>query len=338
LRYRIHYNSGLIAAEYDTAPALSRRQSRRETNLVRRIQSVTLTVLMLFVLAEPSRVAAEGTTRVRDVVYGRKFGMALTMDVWKPPNQNGIGVIFVVSGAFKSGIDMVDSGFFGPVVFKPFLDRGYTLFLVSHGGQPKFTVSEIVSDIHRAVRFIRVHANDYGVSPDRLGITGASSGGFLSLAIATAGKQGDPASKDPVDQASSRVQAVACFSPPSDLVNYGQVGRSILEYEPVKFVWDAFGLPEKTKEERIKALRELSPLAAITNETPPTLIIHGDADPLVPYEQSERFVAKLAEHRVPHQLVRRKNAGHGWPEMAKDHALLVDWFDKQLRAKVGKDD
>jgi acetyl esterase/lipase len=305
-------------------------------NVMLRARSAALTVLTLILLAGASHAFAQETTRTRDVVYGRKFGMALTMDVWKPRKQNGSGVIFVISGAFKSGIDMVDSGFFGPVVFKPFLNRGYTLFLVSHGAQPKFTVSEIVPDIHRAVRFIRVHARDHGVDPNRLGITGASSGGFLSLTIGVAGKPGDRAAKDPVDRASSRVQAVACYSPPTDLVNYGKVGRTIVEYEPVEFVWHAFGVQGKPREEQIRVLRELSPLAAVTRDTPPTLIIHGDSDPKVPHEQSERFMAKLAEHKVPHQLITRKNAGHGWPEMARDHALLADWFDKHLRPSVEK--
>jgi len=274
----------------------------------------------------------QGNRRVRDVVYGRKSGMALTMDVWKPAKQNGIGVIFIVSGAFKSGIDMVDSGFFGPVIFKPFLDRGDTLFLVFHGAQPKFIVSEIVPDIHRAVRSIRVHAKDYGVDANRLGIMGASSGGFLALTIGATGQLGDPSANDPVDRASSRVQAVACFCPPSDLVNYGKTGRSIVEYEPVKFVWHAFGVQEKPKAEQLKVLWELSPLAHVTEDMPPTLIIHGDADPLVPHEQSERFIAKLEENKVSHQLITRTNAGHGWPDMAKDHALLADWFDKHLRS------
>jgi dipeptidyl aminopeptidase/acylaminoacyl peptidase len=83
-------------------------------------------------------------------------------------------------------------------------------------------------------------------------------------------------------------------------------------------------------------LRELSPINTVTKDMPPTLIIHGDADPKVPHEQSERFVAKLAELKVPHQLITRKNAGHGWPEMGKDHALLADWFDRYLRATVEK--
>ena len=67
-----------------------------------------------------------------------------------------------------------------------------------------------------------------------------------------------------------------------------------MEYEPVKFVWHAFGVEGKPKEEQVKVLRELSPLAAVTRDMPPTIIIHGDADPLVPHEQSERFAAKLA--------------------------------------------
>src|SRR5262245_29939600 len=277
------------------------------------LPSLAWAILTLILSEGASSVFAQELVRIRDVVYGRKFGMALTMDVWKPGKQNGRGVIFMVSGAFQSGIDMVDSGFFGPVIFKPFLDRGHALFLVSHGAQPKFTVSEIVPDIHRAVRFIRVHAREHDVDPDRLGIMGTSSGGFLALTIGTAGKPGDPAAKDPVDQASSRVQAVACFCPPPDLVNYGKQRRSIVEYEPVQFVWHAFGLQGKPKEEQLKVLRELSPINAIARDTPPTLIIHGEAD-----------------QKVPHQLITRKNTGHGWPDMAKDHALLADWFDKHL--------
>jgi len=299
-----------------------------------RFRTAALTVLALSVLAGAERACAQ--ERVRDIVYGRKLGMALTMDVWKPAKQNGIGVIFLVSGGFQSGLDKVDSERFGAVVLKPFLDRGQTVFAVSHSAQPKFNVIEIVPDIHRAVRFIRVHAKDYGVDPDRLGIMGGSSGGFLALAIGTAGKPGDQAAKDPVDRASSRVQAVACFNPACDLVNYGKIGRSIVEFNPVKPGGPAFGVQEMPTDEQIRLLRELSPLEAVTKDTAPTLIIHGDADLAVPYEQSERFVAKLAEQNVPHQLITRKNAGHNWPDMSKDDVLRADWFDKHLRRTVEK--
>ena len=297
-----------------------------------RIRTAALTVLALSFLLGAERACAQ--ERLRDIVYGRKLGMALTMDVWKPAKPNGIGVIFLVSGGFQSGLDKVDSKRFGAVVLKPFLDRGQTVFAVSHSAQPKFSVIEIVPDIHRAVRFVRVHARDFGVDPDRIGIMGTSSGGFLALSIATTGKPGDPKAKDPVDRASSRVQAAACFCPGSDLVNYG-AGRSVVERDPVKAA-AMFGVQDKPKEEQIKILRELSPLAAVTKDTAPTLIIHGDADQAVPYEQSERFVAKLAEQNVPHQLITRKNAGHSWADMSKDDVLRADWFDKHLPGTVEK--
>jgi acetyl esterase/lipase len=149
-------------------------------------------------------------------------------------------------------------------------------------------------------------------------------------------KPGDKAAKDPVDQASSRVQAGACFCPPSDLVNYGKAGRSIVEYEPVTFVWPAFGVQGKPRADQIQVLRESSPLAAVTGDIPPTLILHGDSDPLVPHEQSERFVARLAEPKVPHRLIPRKTAGPGWPERARDHELRADWFDRHLRPTLAR--
>ena len=158
--------------------------------------------------------------RREDVIYGRKFGTALTMDVFTPrKNAKGIGVIVVISGGFVSSHDNIS-----PVFIKPLTDRGYTVFAVVHGSQPRFTIPEIVQDMNRAVRFIRFHASDYGIDPDHIGISGASAGGHLSLMLGTAGDAGDPNAKDPVDPVSSRVQAVACFFPPTDFLNYGKAG------------------------------------------------------------------------------------------------------------------
>ncbi len=288
--------------------------------------------LCLIALAGAGCASAQDITRERDVVYGRKLGMALVMDVLKPAKPSGIGVIYLVSGGFKSGLELVGSERFGSVVLKPFLDRGQTVFAVSHSSQPKFNVTEIVPDIHRAVRFIRVHAKDYGVDPDRLGIMGASSGGFLALSIATGGKMGDPTAKDLIDRASSRVQAAACFCPGSDLINYGE-GKSVLERDPIKSA-GIFGVQDNPLDEQLQMLRELSPVTSVSKDTPPILIIHGDADEQVPHEQSERFVAKLAANGVTHQLITRKNAGHSWPDMSRDDMLRAGWFDKHLQPVV----
>src|SRR5206468_11055272 len=70
----------------------------------------------------------------------------------RPPRST----LFPYTTLFRSNSDIATvDGFFGPARIKPFLARGYTLFLVCHGSQPKFTVSEIVEDVHRSVRFIR---------------------------------------------------------------------------------------------------------------------------------------------------------------------------------------
>lgn len=300
--------------------------------------SLSAAILLLCTLLPIRPSHAAETTRPLEVIYGHKVGMALTMVVLKPAKPNGIGVLFMVSGGWTSDYAFIGTTFVNPTWMKTFTDRGDTVFLVMHSSQPKFLLSEIVPDIHRAVRFIRVHAQEYGVDPDRLGISGLSSGGHLSLTIGTTGKPGDPTAKDPVDRASSRVQAVACFFPPTDLVDYGKVGRSFLEYDPVKPFQHVFGVQGQPKEEQLKVLRSFSPYYAITADTPPTLILQGDADPLVPHEQAERFVAKLAEMHIPNRLVIHKGGGHGWLGMDKDFALLADWFDKYLPPTHGQSD
>jgi len=127
--------------------------------------------LSLFVWLALSLGLAEAADvkRTEDVVYGRKFGTALTLDVFQPAKPNGYGVIFMVSGGFFSSHEAIS-----PKSYAPFLDRGYTVFAVVHGSQPRFIISEIEQDIHRAVRFIRHNASTWGVSPDHLGISGGS--------------------------------------------------------------------------------------------------------------------------------------------------------------------
>src|SRR5439155_26981597 len=118
-----------------------------------------------------SERAPPSFTRTRDVIYGRKAGLALTLDVFTPrQHANGLGVIWVVSGGWFSRPEMIQPGFIAVL-----LKRGYTVFAVVHGSQPKFTIPEILEDMNRAVRFIRLHAHDYHVDPDRLGIMGASA-------------------------------------------------------------------------------------------------------------------------------------------------------------------
>lgn len=281
-------------------------------------------------------------TRQEDVVYGRSYGAALTVDVFKPTTakQNGAGVILVVSGGWVSAHELLASPFFKLFV-DPFTQRGYVVFAVCHACQPKFQVPEIVGNINRAVRFIRYHAKDYGVDPQRLGITGGSAGGHLSLMQGFNPQPPKGDAPDPVDRTSSQVQAVACFFPPTDFLNYGKKGVNFLD-EPklatFRAPFDFHELDPKTgifvrveQRSRIEELeKSVSPIYFITKDDPPTLIAHGDADVLVPLEQSQRVIDKLKDLGVPAELIIKKGANHGWADANVELEKFADWFDKYL--------
>lgn len=270
-------------------------------------------------------------TRTEDVVYGRKFGTALTLDVFQPrTNANGFAIIHVVSGGWISS-----HGSIYPNTFQVFLDRGYTVFAVVHGSQPKFTLAEIVPDLHRAVRFIRKNAARWSIDPAHLGITGSSAGGHLSLTLGTQGGPGPADAKDPVDRESSAVQAVACFYPPTDFLNYGRDGEVAVGVGLLKAYVPAFGPDALTPEGRQKLGEAFSPARYVTAKSAPALLIHGDADPLVPIQQSQLYVARATAAGAIAQLVTRPGAEHGgktWTTITADRALLADWFDRQLRS------
>lgn len=264
--------------------------------------------------------------RTEDVIYARKFGTALTLDVFQPAQPNRCAVLFMVSGGFFSSHEAIN-----PAMYAPFLERGYTVFAVVHGSQPRFHIPEITDDIHRAVRFIRHNATRWNLDPEKFAITGASAGGHLSLTMGTRGTAGQPDAKDPVDRASSAVQAVACFFPPTDFLNYGQSGEDAVGVGTLKDFKAAFGPRSDTAEGRQQLGKEISPVNFITPRMPPTLIIHGDADKLVPIQQAETFVGRAKEAGTTARLVVKPGAAHGWSDMMKDVVTLVNWFDEQLR-------
>jgi acetyl esterase/lipase len=300
-----------------------------------------------FVLTAGTALGADGPnfTHLEDVIYGRKFGMALTLDVFTPKKDaNGAAIVWVVSGGWVSAHELASPQFpFSPI--NELVKRGYTVFAVVHGSQPKFTIPEILEDLHRSVRFIRTRAADYKIEPERIGITGGSAGGHLSLMQGMAGEPGKPDAKDPIDHASSRVQAVACFFPPTDFLNYGKpgenaLGRGILKDFSAPFAFSEldtkrarFGVfvPVTDEQKILEIGRKISPLNHVTEDDPPTLIIHGDKDLLVPIQQAEIIVAKLKEVGVTAEVSVKKGAAHGWPDIAKDMPQIADWFDKHLK-------
>ena len=297
-----------------------------------------LALVVLLVLALPlsapgqsERGSAAGDTETTpDVVYGHKAGMALTFDVLHPTGPaNGAGILYMVSGGWFSRWSPPDQT---AARFDELLDRGFTVFAVRHGSAPRFNVPEAHADVDRALRYIRLHAGEWDVDPERLGVFGGSAGGHLSLMLGLAPNHRGPVassgSRDPealvtaaegddaIAQAGDRVAAVVAYYPPVDLRPL--VGPS--ERFPALDFPDALAA-------------DISPILFATPDDPPTLLIHGDADELVPIRNSEIMHRALREKGVESQFITIPGGDHGFRDgqhRARAEAAMVEWFVEHL--------
>ena len=285
-------------------------------------------------------------TRQADVIYGRKHGVALTMDVIYPRKQNGAAVIYAVSSGFNSHHRWIEGSGFARNM-SMLLDRGYTVFLVVHGSTPKYTIRETYADIRRSICFIRYNAKSYGIDPDRIGMSGASAGGVISLMMAAAPKEGNPKARDPVDRVSTRLQAVACFYPASDLIDFQKKGENVLKIAAAHRHLGSYQFRDHdpktnsykliTDPKRVQALlAEHSPITHVSAGDSPTLIVHGEKDRLVPLLQASKMVDALKAVGVKSKLVVAKGKGHSWRgQWTNEMKHIADWFDMHLAPAAG---
>src|SRR6185503_12413966 len=241
-------------------------------------------LLTAFLLWAPSLLTQSPPPKITaDVVYGHKDGLAMTFDVFTPAAPNGAGVLFMVSGGWVST-------WIAPETFvrrfEPLLAKGFTVFSVRHGSSPRYKVPDAAADVERAVRFIKLNATKFGVDPGRLGAYGGSAGGHLSLMLGLDPDSGDARSRDEILRGPSGLAAVVALFPPVDL--RGWTGPS-KDFPALDFPADQAA--------------SVSPILFVSSDDPPTLLIHGDADKLVPISHSERIHAALKAAGVATEFV-----------------------------------
>ena len=267
-----------------------------------------LWVCMAWMFAAPSLSAQARVAE--NVVYGMYSGLALLMDVHHPAEPNGKGLIWIFGSAWQAPTtygawQLKQLGVQPPI----FLDVGYTVFVINHRAAPRFRYPAWVEDVQRAVRFVRYNAERYGIDPDQLGGWGGSSGGHLISMLATMDGHGDPDDSDPVNRESAKLQAVVAQAGVFDFAEtadqYGDFLSPLIDAADY---------------------REGSPITYVTPDDPPLLLIHGDADPAVPFQQSELMLAALEEQGVETRLIRIPGGRHG----ANDVPETVRWLNRHL--------
>ena len=265
----------------------------------------------------------------QNVVYAEVHGTGLLMDIFTPTaTPNGLAIVDVVSGAWYSDRGKIrDHTIAG--VYEIFCSRGYVVFAARPGSKTRYTASEMDQHVKNAIRFTKENAERYGIDPDRIGITGASAGGHLATLAALTPAAAEPDAREALARHDTTVAAVGVFFPPTDFLNWSDdqpIDPKVLG--PLLFVGGAEGHADAEIQE---AVRQISPLYRVAKPTAPFLLIHGDADPLVPLSQSEKLVDAINHAGGSAELIVKQGGGHPWLTIPVEVKVLADWFDKQLR-------
>jgi acetyl esterase/lipase len=272
--------------------------------------------------------------RLADIRYGSAPGKFNLLDLYLPdhPDHARPLIVWVHGGGWSMGDKM-------PAPALPLIPRGYILASINYRLAPRETYPAQIEDCKGAIRFLRAHAGQYNIDPDRIGAWGASAGGHLVSLLGTSAGSADVEGNvgGNLDK-SSRVQAVCDWFGPTDLTQFATQAQAagIISRTPGPTL--IMGLFGGSLLEKRRLVQEANPIAFLTKksagEIPPFLIMHGDKDPIVPIAQSKLLVdaLKAAGVSVDFRIVQGAGHGNGFatPAVAK---IVMDFFDKQLKPR-----
>ncbi|MGH6630821.1 MAG: alpha/beta fold hydrolase, partial [Burkholderiales bacterium] len=282
----------------------------------------------------------------KNIVYGMYSGLALLMDVHHPETPNGYGLLLIPGSGWHTtqaydANPIKDGGSSLFVFIPPLLDAGYTLFVISHRAAPRFRYPAAVEDAQRAVRFIRFHAQDYGINAERVGAVGYSSGAHLAALLAVLDGAGTATDPDPVNRTSARVQSVVASATPTDLEHFDSGSGVAAVASFMGQLRPSSSAPQESVE--AKAYRTASPVTHVSRSAAPLLLIHGDTDETVPFQQGELMVNAAQKVGAEVKLIRVPGGEHGfarelskhcdWPDVLGE---TVRWLDQHLKAGPSK--
>jgi len=262
-----------------------------------------------------------------DVVYGEVHGTGLLMDIFTPKEKaNGFGIIDVVSGAYHSDRDKIrDHARAG--MYTILCSRGYTVFAIRPGSRTRYTCLEMDEHVKTGIRYVKERSAEHKIDPERLGLTGASAGGHLATLAAVTPEAGKAEAKNPMLRRSTNVKAAVVFFPPTDFLDWDGKPANFEVLGDLLFLGGVKGHSEDEIKDRA---RSISPACLAKGPVIPFLFFHGDSDPLVPLQQSQKMVEAIKTAGGSAELIVKNGGGHPWLTISEEVKIMADWFDHHL--------
>lgn len=268
----------------------------------------------------------EGTQVLRDVEYVPGGHERQKLDLYVPKDAKNLPlIVWVHGGGWQNG-----SKDRCPAL--PLLEHGYAVASINYRLSSHAIFPAQIQDCKAAIRWLRANSAAHGIDGERIGVWGSSAGGHL---VAMLGVAGDVKEFEvgPNLQVSSRVQAVCDFFGPTDFTKMnaqatvkGPIDHDAPDSPEAKLI----GGPVQTNQEKSDVA---SPLKYVSADDAPFLIVHGDADPLVPLGQSALLERALSKADVKCRLVVLPGAGHGGPQFNSNdmEEQIRDFFARSFR-------
>ena len=245
--------------------------------------------------------------RILDQVYASTSGVPLRFDMLAPDSDRPLPLVVCIHGGGWISGDKEDMH----EIVALFAQNGYAAAAPQYRLAPLYPFPAAVLDVMNFVRYARANAKDLNVDGDRVASFGNSAGGHLASMLGVL----DKLPSEPAGTPSSRVQAVV------DLCGIADIDDPEIQNNPIAWAF-LEKLMDKPYEGNEAEFKLASPASHVDSRSAPFLIIHGEADDIVPVDQSERMAAALRGHQVPVEFIKLPDEGHGfspqaWPLLAQ---------------------
>jgi len=282
----------------------------------------------------PQEIPRDNIRVEKDVVYAEVDGHKLTLDIAYPDNliEPAPAIVDIPGGAWRNVRKSAEDAIW-------YAQQGFVGVSITHRTSDIALFPAAVHDCKTVIRWLRSQAKRYNINPDKIGVTGFSSGGHLAALLGTSG--GDPYLEGDGGYAeySSRVQAVVDHFGPTDFLRMNNVRfADFIDHFSAKSPESLFlGGPIKEKPELVKLA---NPITYIDAQDPPVWIGHGEKDGMVIINQSELLYDALKKAGIETEFVRVKNADHMYrpnpaaatvsPSIEELNGMAIDWFKRWL--------